>query len=371
MFREAKNTVDTYLTKVSEEKLLKEPRLQPLRKELLSLALDYYLGFIKQRADDPSVRKDLADAYIRAGDVYRETYTGPDENVGSKRGKELRLRGIALYEELVREKPGDRELRVALAGGLARSDEDHWVDGEYEAGLDSGSRVIQLWEQLRAEDPNNVNFGRMLGDSYSWRALLKRDTGDREGQAADIRRAVEIFQEILRSAPDDEATLRELAAAYRRSDRLDDLLEAVRISRQLAKSGNPINPGSAPSSRKCVLDVSLSSYACAGKCRCKYAFDLGQPGKAEPLCQESVELVREHMRQSPESNHAIFDFVTYAGNLGETHFLQGKTQPAVRALKETVSGMEELKRRNFSQGARTILPGSDTSWAAWSVKQAT
>ena len=93
MFREAKNAVDTYLTKVSEEKLLKEPRLQPLRKELLSLALDYYLGFIKERADDPSVRKDLADAYIRAGDIYRETYTGPDENVGSKRGKELRAPG--------------------------------------------------------------------------------------------------------------------------------------------------------------------------------------------------------------------------------------------------------------------------------------
>ena len=88
-----------------------------------------------------------------------------------------------------------------------------------------------------------------------------------------------------------------------------------------------------------------------------YVFDLGQPGKAEPLCQESVELVREQMRQSPESNHAIFDFVTYADNLGQTHFLQGKTQPAVRALKETVSCMEELKRRNFSQGLQ-----DDPSW---------
>ena len=63
------------------------------------------------------------------------------------------------------------------------------------------------------------------------------------------------------------------------------------------------------------------------------------------------------MRQSPESNYAIFDFVTYADNLGLTHFLQGKTQPAVRALKETISRMEELKRRNFSQGTQ-----DDPSW---------
>ena len=48
----------------------------------------------------------------------------------------------------------------------------------------------------------------------------------------------------------------------------------------------------------------------------KYAFDLGQPGKAEPLLQESVELGRECMRQSPESNSAIYDFVTIRGQPG-------------------------------------------------------
>jgi len=63
------------------------------------------------------------------------------------------------------------------------------------------------------------------------------------------------------------------------------------------------------------------------------------------------------MRQSPESNGAIFDFVTYANNLGLAHFLQGKTQLAVRDLRETVSHMEELKRRNFSQGVQ-----DDPSW---------
>jgi len=183
MFREAKKTVDTYLTKVSEEKLLTEPRLQPLRKDLLSLALDYYLGFIKQRADDPSVRKDLADAYTRAGGMYRVTYTGPNENVGSKRGMELALRGIALYEELVRANPADRELRVALAGTLQELSGVHWVDREYEAGVNSLDRAIQLWQQLRAEDPKNVNFWRMLGDAYSWRALYEKRHG-RQGGAS-------------------------------------------------------------------------------------------------------------------------------------------------------------------------------------------
>ncbi len=87
-----------------------------------------------------------------------------------------------------------------------------------------------------------------------------------------------------------------------------------------------------------------------GNAAWKYTSYLGQPTKAEPLCHESVELERDSMRQSPESNNAIRQFVLHAGNLGETHFRQGKTLPAARILKEVASRMEELKRRNSSQG---------------------
>ena len=120
-FQAAREAVATYLTNVSENQLLKEPRLQPLRKELLTLALKYYEKFIDQSAHDPSVRKELADAQIRAADFYRETYAGPDKKMGSKRGKDLRVRGVALYEELVREKPGDREAAGRTGEKLSRN----------------------------------------------------------------------------------------------------------------------------------------------------------------------------------------------------------------------------------------------------------
>ena len=163
--------------------------------------------------------------------------------MGRKRGQELLVRGIALCEELVREEPGDRELRVALAKNLDIAVGDLWAYGEYEAGLESYSRAIELWEQLRTEEPNNVEFGHGLGSCYS-ASDLKRDTGDGDGQAADIRRAVEIFQEILKTAPDDEATLSELATACRRANQLEFLLEGVRIFQQLAaKAGNPNDLG--------------------------------------------------------------------------------------------------------------------------------
>ena len=68
----AREAVDTYLTKVSEEMLLNAPALQPLRKELLELALNYYQRFIEQQQDDPKLKSQLADALLRAGDIVRE-----------------------------------------------------------------------------------------------------------------------------------------------------------------------------------------------------------------------------------------------------------------------------------------------------------
>ncbi len=45
----ARRAIEDYLTKVSESRLLDEPGLQPLRKELLESALKYYQGLMSER----------------------------------------------------------------------------------------------------------------------------------------------------------------------------------------------------------------------------------------------------------------------------------------------------------------------------------
>ena len=72
-YRRARDTVDKYLTRVSAEPLLLELGLQPLRKDLLELALDYYRQFAAEQRDDSNLQKDLADAYVRVGEITSET----------------------------------------------------------------------------------------------------------------------------------------------------------------------------------------------------------------------------------------------------------------------------------------------------------
>ena len=76
-FQLARRAVDDYLGRVSENRLLRVAGLQPLRKQLLESALSYYQGFLNERKDDPSLRKDLAMAYSRIAGITAE--------IGSKR----------------------------------------------------------------------------------------------------------------------------------------------------------------------------------------------------------------------------------------------------------------------------------------------
>ncbi|HKB37369.1 MAG TPA: serine/threonine-protein kinase [Gemmataceae bacterium] len=66
-FKLARDAVDRFHTKVSENRLLNEPGFQPLRKELLETAMEFYERFVRERAGDPAVLADQAPAPGPAG----------------------------------------------------------------------------------------------------------------------------------------------------------------------------------------------------------------------------------------------------------------------------------------------------------------
>ena len=77
-FERARDAVDTYLTKVSEDELLNTPGMQPLRKDLLQLALKYYQDFVAELENDPGLEADLASAYMRVGKITRKIGSADD-----------------------------------------------------------------------------------------------------------------------------------------------------------------------------------------------------------------------------------------------------------------------------------------------------
>ncbi len=66
-FHEAKSAVNDLFTLVSEERLLNEPGLQEVRRDLLERARGYYERFLERRSADPALQFELAATKYRMG----------------------------------------------------------------------------------------------------------------------------------------------------------------------------------------------------------------------------------------------------------------------------------------------------------------
>ena len=102
--------MDEYFVQVSESTLLKSPLpgLHPLRKHLLESALKYYKEFASQGADDPKLKKELAQAYSRVGTITAEIGEPADALAALGQARDS-------YELLSRAHPDDRSFRGELA----------------------------------------------------------------------------------------------------------------------------------------------------------------------------------------------------------------------------------------------------------------
>ena len=109
-FRLAREAVDRYLTRVSEDGRLKTEALESLRKDLLESAREFYDRFLEQQQDDPELRAERGRAYARLALIT--------DTLGSK-AEAIALidRSREIFEALLRARPGDRDNRYELADG--------------------------------------------------------------------------------------------------------------------------------------------------------------------------------------------------------------------------------------------------------------
>jgi serine/threonine-protein kinase len=110
-FQMARDAVEEYCTKVSNDPRLKEKDLEGLRKELLQSAVKFHQKFVDQHGDDPALRADLGRAYADLGELLTNI-----ENL--TRGIAITRRAVAIYEQLALEQPQDRSHPLQLAQSL-------------------------------------------------------------------------------------------------------------------------------------------------------------------------------------------------------------------------------------------------------------
>ena len=165
-FRQARNAVDDYLTRVGESRLLGVPGLQPLRKELLESALPYYEAFIRRARTTP---------------LWPMSW--PPPTAGSPRSTPTwaRPRGARRLPEGARapprrtRRPGDDDSRhqAELAQCHLAIGDVHRQAEDLPAALQSYRAAEAIWQKLTGLGPGLA--GRAGGQPTSSGSLEQRD----------------------------------------------------------------------------------------------------------------------------------------------------------------------------------------------------
>jgi len=237
-FQAARQAVDESFTLVSEETLLDEPGLQPLRQKLLQSALAYHERFVKDHGEDRNLRRELARSRLRLADItgelgrreealahyqacrpwfealVRDDPTDVDSLKGlvkcliDSAGVQTDLSNFDLAEDLLNEvlrllkSPKDVDLKASLARAWYIKGRLAGIRGNKDQERRAGDRAVKLQEELVEQHPERKRFqvdlsfvylnfsGTMLAPSLRAEAIRM------------CRRAREIEEGMLRSNPD-------------------------------------------------------------------------------------------------------------------------------------------------------------------------
>src|SRR5262249_30050865 len=205
----ARKSIDDLYTKMASERLFDEPQLDPLCQELLEKARVLYEELAQEHSDDPDVRRDIALAWFRLGEIHRMR-DQHDEAVISYE------EAIGRQGQLCRDYPKEPAYRQDLANSHNWLGELYREDGRSQELAEEHFRLALDLQKKLADDFHDQAIYRIeLGRSHYNLGIVQEDTNRLAGARADFDRAVELLAS-LPSKEDRENPIyrQDLARAY-------------------------------------------------------------------------------------------------------------------------------------------------------------
>ncbi|TWU33220.1 serine/threonine-protein kinase [Novipirellula artificiosorum] len=213
-FHQAREAVDTYLTEVSENELLNAPSLQPLRKDLLELALRYYQGFIQQQPDDADLQAELADAHERLGEIT--------SLIGSaEQALQAHRQALSIREKLVARHPTSPTHQQALASSLRNIAQQSMHIGQTDQALAQHQDAITVLEKLVDQYPRVSEYQSDLAESYRFLASSQKTLGQQDEAEDSYGKAISMSEKLVEENPAVRQYQYELARSYNLGANLD------------------------------------------------------------------------------------------------------------------------------------------------------
>jgi serine/threonine protein kinase/tetratricopeptide (TPR) repeat protein len=324
-FRQALDAVDRFCTEISEDVLLHEPGMQPLRRRMLTSAREYYQEFVARRHGDARARAELGQAQLRLAGLAAELDTKAE-------ALKLYEQAVAYLEDLDHSFPGVPDYRHALAVGCR--DFAFWQLEKQRAR--EAERLFRkglaIEQALVAADPSSDGFAETLARLQQGLAQALIDLGDFAGAEALLKQALARRQTLVRQHPAKDTYLsgeadteHELGHLYHVTGRTDEAETAFRAVQEIRQRLYDKLPGSP----RYLADLATSH----GDLGYLY-FDTVNLTKSEASFKKALELWQTLLEVNPRVTR-------YQAGVAYTHYRLGYVFQRANQLIEAESSLTQ------------------------------
>jgi tetratricopeptide (TPR) repeat protein/tRNA A-37 threonylcarbamoyl transferase component Bud32 len=185
-FADAREAVDLMLTRVGQERLANEPRMEKVRRDLLENALQFYQRFLDEKSRDPDVRFETVRAFQRVGDIQ--------EMLGDHaKAEKAHCSAVAFLEELIAEKPREPKYRKALASNQNELAVVLHAAGRRADAEKAYQYTVTIRTKLVEDFPDEPDYRFDLGASYNDRAIFLQTNNQLPQAEQAYKQAVELL----------------------------------------------------------------------------------------------------------------------------------------------------------------------------------
>jgi serine/threonine-protein kinase len=200
-FRLADQAVKEFCLRVSDQ-LGQFPGTQRLRKALLESGITYLRGFLERRKDDPRLKLELADTWIRIGDLTK--------SIGRKTDAiDAYRQAIVLYTELQKANPEEIKHKRKLAS-LHRNLPP--LLGRLDEGLAAAQETRRVYEHFLADHPDDRELLSGLAGALNDVSTRFSTQGDVQSALLLAQKAVDILERLVERYPRDRGIKHELTS---------------------------------------------------------------------------------------------------------------------------------------------------------------
>jgi eukaryotic-like serine/threonine-protein kinase len=194
--RLAMNAVDQFCTKVSEDLRMKEQDLRPLRKELLSSAVDFHQQLLERRNDTGLAKLELARAYGRLGELC----SAIDGYRPAARHFETALAELESLPSEQRTTPDIQREIARYCASLAKALK--YTTNSAEANA-MAERSTEIYERLLEQDLDTADLRKELAQTRMLQSSIAYIVNDIERTKQLIQQSLEIWGRLIDDYPND------------------------------------------------------------------------------------------------------------------------------------------------------------------------